>query len=88
MSKITSIEQAARLARAMASDITIYNGEKIRRGIENDRLFEELEDDLREAVQLWSNRVSEDIVSGTNLLQKAVIDQIFAPHTNVHSRIF
>ena len=39
------LDQAGRLARAMASDIAIYNQEKIRKGLETDRLFEELEDD-------------------------------------------
>jgi hypothetical protein len=88
MSKITSIPQAARLARAMASDIAIYNQEKIVRGLENDRLFEELEDDLREGLAMWSSRVSEEIVNDTNLLQKAIIDQVFGSFAHVRSPIF
>ena len=52
MSKITTIPEAARLARATASDIAIYNVDKIKRGIENDQLFEELADDLREAERM------------------------------------
>jgi hypothetical protein len=88
MSKITTIPEAARLARATASDIAIYNVEKIKRGIENDQLFEELADDLREADRMWANKVSEDIVNGTNLLQKAIIDIIFAGSGVTASRIF
>jgi|ETNmetMinimDraft_26_1059896.scaffolds.fasta_scaffold336801_1 hypothetical protein len=88
MSKISSIPEAARLARAMASDIAIYNTEKIQRGIENDRLFEELEDDLREGQQMWVAKVSDEIVSGTNLLQKAFVDIIFAGAGNIRSPIF
>ena len=88
MSKIDSIEQAARLSRAMASDISIYNTEKIKRGIENDRLFEELEDDLREGTQMWKSKVAEEIVEGTNLFQKAFVDIIFANQGHVKSRIF
>ena len=72
----------------MASDIAIYNQEKIRKGLENDRLFEELEDDLREAFKLWETKVSPEIVKNTNLLQAAIIDQIFAPHGAVFSPIF
>ena len=82
------LDQAGRLARAMASDIAIYNQEKIRKGLETDRLFEELEDDLREAFKLWESKVSPDIVKNTNLLQAAIIDQIFAPHGAVFSPIF
>lgn len=88
MSKITSIPKAARLARAMASDIAIYNTEKIQRGIENDRLFEELEDDLRQGLQMWNAKVSDEIASGTNLLQKAFVDIVFAGSAHIKSSIF
>lgn len=82
------LDQAGRLARAMASDIAIYNPEKIRKGLETDRLFEELEDDLREAFKLWESKINPEIVKSTNLLQAAIIDQIFAPHGSVHTPIF
>ena len=88
MSKITSIPKAARLARAMASDIAIYNEAKVKRGIETDRLFEELEDDLREGMAMWRKEVSEEIVDGTNLLQKALVDVIFAGSAHIKSPIF
>ncbi|NQW63229.1 MAG: hypothetical protein HQ461_10400 [Deltaproteobacteria bacterium] len=82
------LDQAGRLARAMASDIAIYNQEKIRKGLETDRLFEELEDDLREAFKLWESKINPEIVKSTNLLQAAIIDQVFAPHGSVHTPIF
>jgi hypothetical protein len=88
MSKITSIPKAARLARAMASDIAIYNTEKIQRGIENDRLFEELEDDLTQGLQMWNAKVSDEIANGTNLLQKAFVDIVFAGAADIKSSIF
>lgn len=88
MSKITAIPQAARLARAAASDIAIYNAEKIKRGFETDRLFEELEIDLREAEAMWANKVSSEIVHGTNLLQKAFVDIVFAGSGQTKSPIF
>jgi hypothetical protein len=84
----TELDQAGRLARAMASDIAIYNPEKIRKGLESDRLFEELQDDLREAFKLWESKINPEIVKSTNLLQAAIIDQIFAPHGSVHTPIF
>jgi len=88
MSQITSIPQAARLARAMASDIAIYNQDKIQRGIENDRLFEELADDLREGLAVWASKVSPEIVSETNLLQKAIVDIVFGGSAHIKSPIF
>ena len=88
MAKITDINHAGRLARTMASDIAIYNTDKIKRGIENDLLFEELEDDLRDGLAMWNNKVDESITVGTNLLQKAFVDIIFANQGEVSSKIF
>ncbi len=86
--KITEIPRAGRLARTMASDIAIYNEEKIKRGIQNDTLFEELKDDLREGTRDWNARVSEEIVTGTNLYEKALVDLIFHKYGQVRSPIF
>jgi len=47
MPLIESDEAARRLARAIASDLSLYNEEKIVRGIEGDSLFEELSDEKR-----------------------------------------
>ena len=38
--------KAMRLARAIASDISLYNEQKIVRGIEQDNLFETLKDEI------------------------------------------
>jgi len=86
--KETNLPKAARLARAAASDIAIYNEEKLRRGIENDRLFEELDDDIREGLRMWNEKVAPEIVEGTNLFQKAFVDIVFAQHGNTRSKIF
>lgn len=88
MSKITDLARAGRLARTMASDIAIYNTERIRRGIAEDRLFEELKDDLIEGQQVWREKVSEEIVNGTNLFHKAFVDIVFAQHGDHPSRIY
>ena len=39
---------AFRLARAIVSDIALYNQEKVKEGIENDNIFEVLEEELQE----------------------------------------
>ena len=38
--------KAMRLARAIASDISLYNEQKIIKGIEQDNLFEVLKDEI------------------------------------------
>jgi uncharacterized hydantoinase/oxoprolinase family protein len=48
MPLIETEEAARRLARAIASDVSLYNEEKIVRGIENDSLFVELNEEIEE----------------------------------------
>ena len=48
MAVIDSPEKAMRLARAIASDISLYNEEKIREGIENDTFFDAIAGELEE----------------------------------------
>ena len=43
MTLIDNPDQARRLARAIISDVAIYNREKVTDGIKNDRIFELLE---------------------------------------------
>ena len=40
---------AFRLARAIVSDIALYNQEKVKEGIKNDNIFDLLADELRKA---------------------------------------
>jgi hypothetical protein len=40
MNILTTKEQAARLARAIVSDVAIYNQEKVESGIKNDNIFD------------------------------------------------
>ena len=49
--------KAMRLARAIASDISLYNEQKIIKGIEQDNLFEVLKDEIEEGRELYKTRV-------------------------------
>ena len=53
--------KAMRLARAIASDISLYNEQKIIKGIEQDNLFEVLKEELEEGRELYKSRVSPEI---------------------------
>lgn len=88
MSRITTEDEARKLARVMASDIQIYNAEKIRRGLENDNLFEELTEDLRDAERNWRERVDPSVGENSNFFQHAFVDMIFGGSRSVKSRIF
>src|SRR3990167_7744940 len=71
---LIEIEEAARrLARAIASDLSLYNAEKIERGIANDSLFEELSADIEEGRALYNSRVSPELYA-KNFYDRAIVD--------------
>lgn len=61
MNIITNREQAARLARAILSDVAIYNQEKVERGIKEDSIFDLLAEEIEEGRQHFLSRVSPDL---------------------------
>ena len=80
--------KAMRLARAIASDISLYNEQKIIKGIEQDTLFEVLKDELEEGRQLYKSRVSPELYQTTNFFDRAVVDIIVRSKGHVKSKIW
>ena len=68
--------KAMRLARAIASDISLYNEQKIIKGIEQDNLFDVLKDELDEGRDLYRSRVSQEVFTTTNFFDRAMVDII------------
>ena len=88
MPLIESPEQAMRLARAICSDVSLYNEEKIVRSIEQDDFFDALRDELEEGRELYAQRVSPDLLARTNFYDRAIVDVILKPKGHVKSRIW
>ncbi len=90
MSIMTEEEKmkAMRLARAIASDVSLYNEKKIVQGIEQDNLFEVLKDEIEEGRELFRSRVSSEIYEKTNFFDRAVVDVIIKPKGHVKSKIW
>ena len=61
MPLIETEEAARRLARAIASDLSLYNEEKIVNGITNDNLFETLAEEIEEGRALYKRRVAPEL---------------------------
>lgn len=80
--------KAMRLARAIASDISLYNERKIVQGIEQDNLFEVLKDEIEEGRELFKSRVSAEIYGGTNFFDRAIVDIVIKPKGHVKSKIW
>ncbi len=88
MPLIETPEQAMRLARAICSDVSLYNEEKVVRGIEHDDFFDALRDELEEGRDLYRSRVSPDLYARTNFYDRAIVDVILRSKGHVKSRIW
>ncbi|MBE2248213.1 MAG: hypothetical protein IAE78_01610 [Myxococcus sp.] len=80
--------KAMRLARAIASDISLYNEAKIIQGIEQDRLFDVLRDEIEEGRELFKSRVTSEIFTRTNFFDRAIVDVVIKPKGHVKSKIW
>jgi spore germination protein GerM len=88
MALIDTPELATRLARAIASDISLYNEAKIVAGIQNDNLFESLDGELAEGRELYKSRINPDLYARSNFFDRAVVDIIVRGKGHVKSRIW
>ena len=76
-SPITTAEQANRFARAIVSDICLYNEEKIVRGFQQDTLFEEIQEEIQKGLELYQERVTKELLASNRFFENALIDLIF-----------
>jgi hypothetical protein len=87
MALIETEEAARRLARAIASDLSLYNEEKVVEGITHDNLFEVLAEELEEGRALFKSRVTPELYA-KNLYDRAVIDILVRSKAHVDSKLW
>lgn len=80
-------EAARRLARAIASDLSLYNEEKIVRGIEKDNLFDELSEEIEEGRALYKSRVAPQLYS-KNFYDRALVDILVRSKAHIKSKLW
>lgn len=88
MALIDTPEAAARLARTIVSDITLYNKEKIVEGIQNDSLFDVLKDEIEEGADLYESRVDPDLQNTSNFYNRAIVDILVKRSGDIESKIW
>jgi len=79
---------AFRLARAIVSDIALYNQEKVREGIRNDNLFDLLKDELQEGREHFCARVSAEVAERDHLFDRAIVDVMIRQAGKIESTIW
>ena len=87
MALIETEEAARRLARAIASDLSLYNEEKIVQGIQADNLFEALADEIEEGRALFKSRVAPELYA-KNFYDRAIIDILVRSKGHVQSKLW
>jgi len=87
MPLIETEEAARRLARAIASDLSLYNEEKIVRGIERDNLFEELTEEIEEGRALYKSRVAPQLYQ-RNFYDRALVDILVRSKAHIKSKLW
>jgi len=87
MNMIDNPDQATRLARAILSDVAMYNKEKVENGIKNDNIFDVLKEELEEGRQHFLSRVSTDI-NPDLVYEIAVVDVLIKRAGKIESSIW
>ncbi|MDU0459047.1 MAG: hypothetical protein RW306_09990 [Geobacteraceae bacterium] len=87
MNMIDNPDQAKRLARAILSDVAMYNKEKVENGIKNDNIFDILKEELEEGRQHFLSRVSTDLNPDT-IYEIAVVDVLIKRAGKIESSIW
>ncbi|MBI5642796.1 MAG: hypothetical protein HY954_04910 [Deltaproteobacteria bacterium] len=88
MALINSPDAAFRLARTIISDIALYNREKILSGIKNDNIFDLLEKELNEGLELYKSRVDPELDKKNNFYNRAIVDILIKRNGNIESEIW
>ncbi len=86
-SLIDNPKRARQLARAIASDLTLYHEAKILEGITNDTLFDVLSDEINEGRNLFKSRVTADLFD-QQIYDRALVDVLVKSKGHVKSKIW
>jgi hypothetical protein len=84
---IDNEKRANQLARAIASDLTLYHEPKINEGLTNDTLFDTLKDEITEGRELFKSRVTPEIF-GQNIFERAIVNVLIKSKGHVKSKIW
>ncbi|MGB1274935.1 MAG: hypothetical protein ACPG77_04225, partial [Nannocystaceae bacterium] len=79
--------RAQQLARAIASDIQLYNKQKIEEALKNDNFFEALTEEITEGRDLFRGRVTPELFL-RNYYDRAIVDRVVKPMASLNTPIW
>lgn len=77
-----------RLARAIVSDVALYNEAKIIKGLEEDNLFDAIKEEIEEGRELYKSRVSPAVDPKSWFYDRALVDVLIKGKAHVKSRVW
>jgi len=87
MALIENPDLARRAARAIVSDVAIYNREKVEEGIKKDSIFDVMAAEIEEGRVHFNERVSPEIAA-SNIYDIAVVDVLIKRAGKIESEIW
>ncbi len=79
---------AFRLARAIVSDIALYNQDKVSEGIKSDSIFELMSEEIEEGREHFFTRVSPEMQGREHLYERAIVDVMIKQAGKIESQIW
>ena len=86
MAVVTDMDVARRIARAVVSDIALYNVKKVEEGIRNDSLFDILKNEIDEGRSYYLSRIDPEIAEHSNYFNQALVDVLVKPTGRIPSK--
>lgn len=86
--QVSDPQVALRTARAIVSDIALYNPDKVEKGIKEDSIFDLLAQELQEGREHFYSRVTAQIEDPDALFDRAVVDVLIKRAGNIESPIW
>jgi hypothetical protein len=88
MGVVKDLDVARRIARAVVSDIALYNAKKVEEGIVNDTLFDLLREEIEEGRTYYLSRIDPEIARSTNFFNFALVDVLVKPTGRIPSKVW
>jgi hypothetical protein len=88
MGVVKDLDVARRIARAVVSDIALYNAKKVEEGIVNDSLFDLLKEEIEEGRGYYLSRIAPEIANDTNYFNQALVDVLIKPTGRIPSKVW
>jgi hypothetical protein len=85
---IEDLARAARLARAIASDIALYNADKVARSLAQDTFFTELAPEFDEGRRLYLSRVAPSLDAAAHQFERAIVDVILLGKGHIAGKVW